>query len=137
VKKLYFVPLCRVVLNKASVIRPMNKLKQLLTSLKFIVFVVVLTGVVLVRGFIHPGTPHITESTTPRLNNTATQSLDNLNPATQSPDNPDAKVWVNTDSGVYHCPNTRWYGKTKRGKFMTQREAQSQGYRPAHAAMCG
>ena len=22
------------------------------------------------------------------------------------------KVWVNTPSGVYHCPNTRWYGVT-------------------------
>jgi hypothetical protein len=34
--------------------------------------------------------------------------------------NPDVKVWVNTDSGVYHCPNTRWYGVTKHGKYMTQ-----------------
>lgn len=46
-------------------------------------------------------------------------------------------VWVNTNSGVYHCPNTRWYGKTKSGRFMTQREAQSKGYRPAYGAVCG
>lgn len=46
-------------------------------------------------------------------------------------------VWVNTKSGVYHCPNTRWYGKTKSGQFMSQREAQSKGYRPAYGAVCG
>jgi hypothetical protein len=46
-------------------------------------------------------------------------------------------VWVNTNSGVYHCPGTRWYGKTKSGQFMTQREAQSKGYRPAYGAVCG
>ena len=47
------------------------------------------------------------------------------------------KVWVNTNSGVYHCPGTRWYGNTKSGRFMTQREAQSKGYRPAYGAVCG
>lgn len=49
----------------------------------------------------------------------------------------DVKVWVNTNSGVYHCPGTRWYGKTKSGQFMTQREAQAKGYRPAYGAVCG
>lgn len=28
--------------------------------------------------------------------------------------NPSIKVWVNTDSHVYHCPDTRWYGTTSR-----------------------
>jgi hypothetical protein len=28
------------------------------------------------------------------------------------------RVWVNTNSGIYHCPATRWYGKTKQGKYM-------------------
>jgi hypothetical protein len=55
----------------------------------------------------------------------------------QSAGNPTVKVWVNTDSGVYHCPGTRWYGNTKSGQFMTQREAQSKGYRPAYGAVCG
>jgi hypothetical protein len=56
---------------------------------------------------------------------------------TQSAGNPTVKVWVNTNSGVYHCPNTRWYGNTKSGRLMTQREAQSKGYRPAYGAVCG
>lgn len=57
--------------------------------------------------------------------------------AAQSAGNPTVKVWVNTNSGVYHCPGTRWYGKTKSGKYMTQREAQSKGNRPAYGAVCG
>ena len=51
--------------------------------------------------------------------------------------NPNVKVWVNTKSGVYHCPNTRWYGNTKHGEYMTQKEAQSKGYRAAHGNKCG
>ena len=50
--------------------------------------------------------------------------------------NPDVKVWVNTQSGVYHCPGTRWYGNTKQGTFMTQKEAQGKGYRPAYGKVC-
>jgi hypothetical protein len=55
----------------------------------------------------------------------------------QGQGNPNAKVWVNTKSGVYHCPGTRWYGNTKEGKYMTQKEAQAAGYRPAYGAVCG
>jgi hypothetical protein len=51
--------------------------------------------------------------------------------------NPHVRVWVNTNSGVYHCPGTRWYGNTKEGKYMTQKEAQSKGYRPAYGIICG
>ncbi|MGD0509509.1 MAG: signal peptide protein, partial [Terriglobales bacterium] len=40
------------------------------------------------------------------------------------------KVWVNTESGVYH-KNGRWYGKTKSGKFMTEAEAKAAGYKEA------
>jgi len=41
------------------------------------------------------------------------------------------KVWVNTESGVYH-KSGRWYGKTKTGKFMTESEAKAAGYKAAH-----
>ena len=50
--------------------------------------------------------------------------------------NPDVKVWVNTASGVYHCPGSRWYGNTKRGEYMTQKQAQERGYRPAYEKVC-
>jgi hypothetical protein len=38
------------------------------------------------------------------------------------------KVWVNTETGVYH-KGGRWYGATKHGKFMTEDEAIQGGYR--------
>jgi serine/threonine-protein kinase len=50
--------------------------------------------------------------------------------------NPSVKVWVNTASGTYHCPGTRWYGKTQEGLYMTQREAQGKGYHPAANHAC-
>jgi hypothetical protein len=40
------------------------------------------------------------------------------------------KVWVNTDSGVYH-KRGRWYGATKEGKFMTEQDAIQAGYKAA------
>ena len=40
------------------------------------------------------------------------------------------KVWVNTDSGIYH-KGGKWYGATKQGKFMTEQEAAKAGYKAA------
>jgi hypothetical protein len=40
-------------------------------------------------------------------------------------------VWVNTDSGVYHKEGSRYYGKTKTGKYMSESDAVKAGYRPA------
>src|SRR5947209_8182549 len=55
--------------------------------------------------------------------------------AAPSPGNA-GQVWVNTASKVYHCPGTRWYGKTKQGSFMSEGQAQAQGARPDHAKAC-
>ena len=40
-------------------------------------------------------------------------------------------VWVNLDSKIFHEPGSRWYGKTKNGKFMTEADALAAGYRAA------
>ena len=40
-------------------------------------------------------------------------------------------VWVNLNTGVYHREEDRWYGETKKGKFMSESDAQKAGYRPA------
>lgn len=41
------------------------------------------------------------------------------------------QVWVNTASGLYFKQGSRYYGKTKQGKYMTEAEATKQGYKPA------
>lgn len=41
------------------------------------------------------------------------------------------KVWVNTATGVYHYPGSRWYGRTKHGEYMTESAAKAAGDRPA------
>ena len=55
-----------------------------------------------------------------------------LEPAAGSP----IKVWVNTSSGVYHCPGTRYYGTTKTGAYMSQAEAEAAGHRAAAGRHC-
>jgi hypothetical protein len=56
-------------------------------------------------------------------------------PSTAKPQTPPAKtsgmVWVNTDTGVYHKEGSRWYGKTKHGKYMLETDAIKAGYKPA------
>lgn len=39
-----------------------------------------------------------------------------------------AQVWVNLGSGKYFHPGSRFYGHTKRGQFMSEPNAQRQGY---------
>jgi len=42
-----------------------------------------------------------------------------------------SEVWVNTRSGKYWKPGSRYYGKTKKGEFMTELDALDRGYTPA------
>jgi len=41
------------------------------------------------------------------------------------------EIWVNTRSGKYWRPGSRFYGKTKQGEFMSELEALDRGYSPA------
>ena len=51
--------------------------------------------------------------------------------AAETPLNSD-QVWVNTKSGKYWKPGSRYYGKTKQGEYMPKEEAIQKRYRPAN-----
>ena len=62
----------------------------------------------------------------------AIRAQDNSSPAGRAAQSSESRqVWVNTATGFYHYPGTRWYGNTKQGKFMSEVDARAQGYRPA------
>ena len=41
------------------------------------------------------------------------------------------QVWVNTETGVYHREGSRFYGTTRKGKYMTEQDAIQAGYKPS------
>jgi hypothetical protein len=50
--------------------------------------------------------------------------------------NPEIKVWVDLHTALYYCPGTELYGKTAKGKFTTQRDAQLDQFEPAARKAC-
>src|ERR1700730_6521144 len=51
--------------------------------------------------------------------------------ATQAPGGGNGQVWVNTETHVYHKEGSKWYGKTKKGKYMNEADAVKEGDKPA------
>ncbi|MEO5627219.1 MAG: DUF3761 domain-containing protein [Dokdonella sp.] len=46
------------------------------------------------------------------------------------------KVWVNSETKVYHCEGDRYYGRTKQGEYMSEADAVAKGVRPSHGNAC-
>jgi hypothetical protein len=51
--------------------------------------------------------------------------------ASQAPGGGKGLVWVNTETHVYHKEGSRWYGRTKHGKYMSEADATKEGDKPA------
>jgi len=49
---------------------------------------------------------------------------------------PGTRVWVDVKSALYYCPGAEPYGKTPKGKFLTQRDAQDEQFQPARGQPC-
>lgn len=59
--------------------------------------------------------------------------------APQTPEykgNPDLQVWIDPHTALYYCPGSDLYGKTPKGKFASQRDAQLDQFEPASRRVC-
>ena len=50
--------------------------------------------------------------------------------------NPETQVWVDLHTALYYCPGSDLYGKTPKGKYTTQRDAQLDQFEPAARKAC-
>ena len=50
--------------------------------------------------------------------------------------NPSVQVWLDTRTGLYYCPGADLYGKTPKGNFAAQRQAQLDHFQPAYRKAC-
>jgi putative methionine-R-sulfoxide reductase with GAF domain len=56
--------------------------------------------------------------------------------APQDKGNPDTQVWVDLHTALYYCPGSDLYGKTPKGRFASQHDAQLDQFEPALRKAC-
>lgn len=56
--------------------------------------------------------------------------------ATAAPGGGPGMVWLNTESNIYHCSGSQFYGKTKQGSYMSEADAKAKGAHADHNHPC-
>lgn len=56
--------------------------------------------------------------------------------APQDKGNPYTQVWVDLHTALYYCPGADLYGKTPKGRYASQRDAQLDQFEPAYRKNC-
>ena len=96
---------------------------------------ILMTAVIAGLSMIGPGMAQTPAAKTTDQAKTTKKKAGEATPAPTDQQIADAKakgmVWVNPSSNVYHQSDSKFYGKTKHGKFMTEDEAKTAGYKAA------